>query len=131
MQKNIGARDRILRFIFGGSLLFVGWFLIENIFLRAAFLFFGAVGVIGSLVGYCGLYQMLHLNTLKSIKHPLYFLSWFAFLCGLTAYLIGWAGLLQEKTILFPMEFWFYDAIAAGIFGLFFLKVYMLEGSRK
>ncbi len=131
MQKNLGAGDRILRFIFGAALLYAGWFWMENIFLRAAFLFFGAVGVIESLIGYCGLYHALHLNTTKSSRHPLYFLSWFAFLCGGVAYLIGWAGLLQGTTILIPTEFWFYDAVAAGIFGLFFLKVYMLEGSKR
>ncbi len=131
MQKNLGAGDRILRFIFGLVLLFAGWFWMENIFLKAAFLFFGAVGVIESLLGYCGLYHALHINTLKSSKHPLYVLSWFFFLCGLVAYLIGWAGLIQGTMILVPAEFWFYDAMAAGIFGLFLLNVYKLEGNKK
>lgn len=130
MQKNLGTGDRILRFIFGAVLLYAGWLWMENIFLKAAFLFFGAVGVIESLLGYCGLYRVLHLNTLKSIRHPLYFLSWFFFLCGVAAYLIGWAGLLQGTTLLIPAEFWFYDAMAAGIFGLFLLKVYKLKGNK-
>ncbi len=131
MQKNLGAADRILRFIFGLVLFYAGWFWMDNFILKAVFLFFGAVGVIGSLIGYCSLYHALHLNTTRASKHPLYFFSWFAFLCGFVAYLIGWAGLLQGATIVVPTEFWFYDAVAAGIFGLFFLKIYMLERSKR
>ena len=49
-------------------------------------------------------------------------LAWISIACGLLAYFTGWIALLTNSIILkVPNEFWFYDAIAVGIFGLFFL----------
>jgi len=48
--------------------------------------------------------------------------AWISVACGLTAYFMGWMALFTQKIFWnIPNEFWFYDAIAAGIFGLFFL----------
>ena len=49
-------------------------------------------------------------------------LAWIFVVCGLLAYIVGWAALLTKTTIWnMPTEFWFYDAMSTGIFGLFFL----------
>ncbi len=56
------------------------------------------------------------------MKNKFTLLAWIFFICGLLAYLIGWIALLMNKTFWnVPTEFWFYDAITTGIFGLFFL----------
>ena len=48
--------------------------------------------------------------------------AWISIICGLLAYLMGWLALFSNSTIWnIPTEFWFYDAIAAGIFALFFV----------
>ena len=48
--------------------------------------------------------------------------AWISIACGLLAYLAGWIALLSNSTLWsIPTEFWFYDAIAAGIFALFFV----------
>ena len=48
-------------------------------------------------------------------------IAWISIVCGLVAYIIGWIALLKNTSILIPTEFWFYDAIAAAMFGVFFL----------
>ena len=48
--------------------------------------------------------------------------AWILIVCGLLAFLMGWVALFTKSVFLgIPNEFWFYDAVAAGIFGLFFL----------
>lgn len=50
------------------------------------------------------------------------FLAWISIICGLVTYFIGWIALLSRSVIWnIPTEFWFYDAISAGIFSIFFL----------
>ncbi len=49
-------------------------------------------------------------------------LAWLSIACGLVAYSIGWTALFTKTAVWnISPEFWFYDAIATGIFGLFFL----------
>jgi uncharacterized membrane protein YphA (DoxX/SURF4 family) len=49
-------------------------------------------------------------------------IAWISVACGLFAYLTGWAALFTKSVFWgIPTQFWFYDAVAAGIFGLFFL----------
>ena len=49
-------------------------------------------------------------------------LAWIFIICGILAYSIGWINLFTKSVIWdIPTEFWFYDAISAGIMGLFFL----------
>lgn len=49
-------------------------------------------------------------------------LSWVFVVCGMVAYLLGWFAVFT-KTALWGVrpEFWFYDGIAAALFGIFFL----------
>ncbi len=58
-------------------------------------------------------------------------LAWISIACGLIAYSIGWIALVKKSIIWgIPNEFWFYDAVAAGIFGLFFL-IYAVHAQNK
>ncbi len=53
-------------------------------------------------------------------------LAWISLICALITYSIGWIALLNKTTLWgISNEFWFYDAISAGIFGLFFLIYYV------
>lgn len=50
------------------------------------------------------------------------FLAWISIVCGIITYFVGWIALLSRSIIWgIQTEFWFYDSVAAGIFGLFFL----------
>lgn len=42
-------------------------------------------------------------------------------LCGIAAYLVGWAALLTKTTILVSADFWFADATATAVIAVFFL----------
>ncbi len=54
--------------------------------------------------------------------------AWILVLCGILAYFVGWIGVLARTTFWgIPNEILFYDAIATGIFGLFFLAWGMLS----
>ncbi len=56
--------------------------------------------------------------------------AWISIACGLLAYLIGWTALLIKSVYWsIPTEFWFYDAIAAGIFAVFFI-IYGAHGTK-
>ncbi len=49
-------------------------------------------------------------------------LAWLSIACGLIAYFIAWIALARNATMWnVSTEFWFYNAIGAGIFGIFFL----------
>jgi len=58
-------------------------------------------------------------------------IAWVSIICGLVSYFIAW-GVMFTGSVLWdvPTEFWFYDAIAASIFGVFFL-VYAIYTDRK
>ncbi len=48
--------------------------------------------------------------------------AWISIACGLIAYSIGWIALFANSVFWnIPTEFWFYDAIATAMFGVFFL----------
>lgn len=57
--------------------------------------------------------------------------AWISIICALVTYAIGWIALMV-KSVLFgiPTEFWFYDAVAAGIFAVFFI-IYGAHNSKK
>ena len=59
--------------------------------------------------------------------------AWLSVVCGLTTFLIGWTGLIQGGNIFgIAPEFYFFDAIGAVLFGIFFLLWGKLsEGSKK
>ncbi|MBI4439501.1 hypothetical protein HY638_00855 [Candidatus Woesearchaeota archaeon] len=56
-------------------------------------------------------------------------LAWIAAICGLIAYSVGWLALMTSE-IWVPTQYWFYDAISAGIFALFFL-IYGAHSGKK
>jgi hypothetical protein len=59
------------------------------------------------------------------------FWAWISIACGATAYLAGWYALLAKTIVLgIPTEFFFYDAIAAAMFGVFFL-IYSIHYGKK
>lgn len=50
------------------------------------------------------------------------FFAWLSIICGLAAYFIGWAALVSQTAVWgIKTDFYFFDAIAAGLFGVFFL----------
>ena len=59
------------------------------------------------------------------------FLAWVSIACGLIAYFVGWWALLTKTTVWgISTEFFFYDAIAAVMFGVFFL-IYSVHYGKK
>lgn len=58
-------------------------------------------------------------------------LAWISVVCGLGAYSLGWVALFTKSVIWgISTEFWFYDAVATGVFGVFFL-VYGIQNKSK
>ncbi len=55
--------------------------------------------------------------------------AWISIICGLIAYAIGWTALITKSELWIPTAFWFYDAVAVGIFGVFFL-IYGVHSKR-
>jgi len=64
MEKNIGRVDRIIRFVFG-AVLFYLVFTINNKLLMILFIIFGAILILESFIGFCGLYSLFKINTKK------------------------------------------------------------------
>ena len=62
MEKNIGNIDRVIRFIVG-ILLFYLVFKLNEKFLIVILSALGAISVLESFTGYCGLYKLLKINT--------------------------------------------------------------------
>jgi len=57
-------------------------------------------------------------------------IAWIFIACGLIAYSIGWVALLTKSVFRnIPTEFWFYDAVATGIFGIFFF-IYAVRSNK-
>ncbi len=67
MRKNVGNGDRIIRFIGGIVLLYIGYGLAAGA-LKWVLLLLGVIGVVEGLIGYCGLYQLLNINTAAGEK---------------------------------------------------------------
>lgn len=58
-------------------------------------------------------------------------IAWISIVCGLASYFMAWAAIFTGSVLWgVPTEFWFYDAIAAWIFAIFFL-VYAVYTERK
>ena len=66
MVNNVGLIDRMIRFVLAGGLLYQGL----NTYAGSAFGIgldvVGAVALLTGLVGFCGLYRLLGINTCKS-----------------------------------------------------------------
>ena len=57
--------------------------------------------------------------------------AWISIICGLLGYGTGWVALLSNSILWnIPTQFWFYDAIAAGIFALFFV-IYGVHSAKR
>ena len=58
-------------------------------------------------------------------------LAWLSVICGLFTYGIGWIAVVSGGTFWnINSEFWFYDAIAAFMLGVFFL-IYSIHYSKR
>lgn len=121
MNKNIGFLDRVVRLLGGALLLALGLFVIPNNIVRGVAIVLGLIAVLESFIGYCYLYQLLEIDTCLENKKRLWkVIAWVFALCGMAAYVTGWLALMKENTLWVPTEFWFYDALVAGIFAVFF-----------
>ncbi len=122
MKENIGKKDRGVRFVAGVLLLGAGLFLFSNRAVQAVSVLLGAIALVEAIIARCYLYRLLGINTCQKDKTRLWnVVAWLFVLCGLAAYSIGWTALLNSTTYWVPTEYWFYDALAAGVFALFFL----------
>jgi hypothetical protein len=60
---NVGTTDRIIRFIFGGILLYLGFMVYPNSNLGIGLTVAGALAAFSGLVGTCLLYSIFGINT--------------------------------------------------------------------
>ncbi len=121
MKQNIGVTDRVIRFVGGILLILLGLLAIPNAIVRGIAIVLGAIGVMESFLGYCYLYKMLGIDTCQKDKRRLWkVVAWVFALCGIVAYVTGWIALMNETIYWVATEYWFYDAITAGIFAVFF-----------
>ena len=62
MEKNIGKIDRILRFVIGVFLLYIAY-RINNKTIAIIAVIFALISIIESLIGFCGIYKILKIDT--------------------------------------------------------------------
>ncbi|MFA5948543.1 MAG: DUF2892 domain-containing protein [Candidatus Gracilibacteria bacterium] len=67
MQKNEGTVDRIIRAIIALALISAGYFYLTGVLAIIAFVV-GAIMFVTVLTGYCALYQLLGISTIKKGK---------------------------------------------------------------
>lgn len=67
MQKNEGTLDRILRVIVSALLISAGYFYLTGTLAIVAYII-GAIMFITVLTGYCALYQIIGISTIKKGK---------------------------------------------------------------
>ena len=67
MKKNIGKADRIVRVIVGILLIYVAS-VIDNRFLIILASALGAISLVESYTGFCGIYEMFNIGTNKGGK---------------------------------------------------------------
>lgn len=65
MSKNLGAIDRVIRFIIGLVLLYGGYYFGISTIVGIVLVILGAISFIESLVGFCLIYKILGINTAK------------------------------------------------------------------
>ncbi len=64
MEKNVGKLDRIMRLLFGILLIYIAYIIFNNILILSMVLgILGAIAIIESFIGYCGLYKLFKINT--------------------------------------------------------------------
>ena len=67
MQKNEGTVDRIIRAIIALALISAGYFYLTGVWAIVAYIV-GAIMFITVLTGYCALYQIIGISTIKKGK---------------------------------------------------------------
>ena len=60
MEKNVGKTDKIIRYALGVIFIVLGYMV------HWVFYIFAAIAIITAIMGYCGLYQLLKINTNKN-----------------------------------------------------------------
>jgi hypothetical protein len=57
MEKNVGKKDKVIRYVLGVLFLILGYSV------HWVFYILGAAAIITAAIGYCGLYQLLKIKT--------------------------------------------------------------------
>lgn len=66
LKKNLGSTDRAVRFFIGVFLLYLAFFIFENnLILKIVLIIFGVISLVESFISYCGIYQLLKINTFR------------------------------------------------------------------
>ncbi|MBN1621609.1 MAG: DUF2892 domain-containing protein [Endomicrobiales bacterium] len=63
MKKNVGGTDRIIRLVLGAALIAAG--IVLKGVLGLVLIIAGVIGIVTGLIGWCGLYTVLGINTCK------------------------------------------------------------------
>ncbi|MDA3836376.1 MAG: DUF2892 domain-containing protein [Nanoarchaeota archaeon] len=66
-MKNESSLDRYLRFIFAVVSFFIGFFYLKNVWQYVAYII-GLIFIITSFTGFCGIYKLLGIYTIKKKK---------------------------------------------------------------
>ena len=70
MANNVGIFDRLVRFILAGGLLYLGLSVYPHSALGIGLDVVGAIAAITGLLGFCGLYKLLGINTCSVNQTP-------------------------------------------------------------
>ena len=68
MKPNEGATDRIIRLILGVVLIIIGWLVLGNGTLGIIFDIIGVILLITGITGFCTIYRVLGISTIKTPK---------------------------------------------------------------
>jgi uncharacterized membrane protein HdeD (DUF308 family) len=68
MKPNEGTSDRIIRLILGVVLIIIGWPVLGNNTLGIILDIIGVILLITGIIGFCGLYKIFGINTIKVPK---------------------------------------------------------------
>jgi hypothetical protein len=68
MKPNEGTTDRIIRLILGVVLILIGWPVLGNNTLGIVFDVIGVILLITGITGFCAIYRVLGINTIKIPK---------------------------------------------------------------
>jgi len=68
MKSNEGTTDRIIRLILGVVLIIIGWPVLGNNTPGVIFDIIGVVLLITGIAGFCGIYKVLGISTIKTPK---------------------------------------------------------------
>jgi len=69
LKKNIGLLDRAIRLILGITLVYIGYFVVNNLLLRAFAIIIGLISIVESIVSYCGFYDMMNISTFGGVNN--------------------------------------------------------------